>query len=54
MRLLVPAVLSLVAVAPPRADQFVRVAGGGTAESDALAAECALRELFAVEFRRRW
>ncbi len=53
MKSMVPLILafsSLVLAAPARAEKVVLVAGGGTAEKDAPAAECKLLEPFGVEF----
>jgi DNA-binding beta-propeller fold protein YncE len=50
MKLLVLPLLFLATLAPLRAEKIVLVAGGGTAEKDAPATECALREPFGVEF----
>ena len=50
MKLLLPLLSLLIALAPLRAATIELVAGGGTAEKDAPAKECALREPFGVEF----
>jgi hypothetical protein len=50
MKLIVLPILLLAALAPLRAEKIVLVAGGGAAEKDAPATECALREPFGVEF----
>jgi hypothetical protein len=50
MKPLFALLLALAIVAPLRAEKIVLVAGGGTAEKDAPATQCALREPFGVEF----
>jgi streptogramin lyase len=50
MKLIVLPLLILVALTSLRAEKIVLVAGGGTAEKEAPAKECALREPFGVEF----
>lgn len=50
MKLSISLLLCWSALAPLRAEKIVLIAGGGSAEKDAPASECKLREPFVVEF----